>query len=250
MPIDCDGRAEMGKEMGMMARADSVLVVAAHPDDEVMGCGGAIAKHRDLGQSVRVVFLAEGVTARFPESELELETVRELSLRRNQNALRALAVLGVEAGEIFLSERYCCRLDGVPQIDLVKDVERHIREVRPRRIYTHAGHDTNVDHRLAQKTVLAAARPVWPFPIDLYAFEVLSSTEWNALAPFAPTMFSEIGDALERKIAALACYEEELREPPHPRSVEAVRALATFRGAQAGLLCAEAFQLIRSVEPT
>ncbi len=231
-----------------MDRPETILVVAAHPDDEVLGCGGVIARHRQAGQLVRVAFLAEGVTARFALHELHLESVKALSAHRNRNALRALAVLGVPADQVFLSERPCCRLDGVAQIDLVKDVERHIRDIRPRRIYTHAAHDTNVDHRLAQQVVLAAARPIWPFRIDLLAFEVLSSTEWNATAPFAPTMFADINATLDKKVEALKCYEDELREAPHPRSIEALRALATFRGAQAGLRHAEAFQVLRAVE--
>ena len=230
------------------ARECAVLVVAAHPDDEVLGCGGAIARHRARGDTVRVVFLAEGVTARFSAAEAASAKVQALSQRRNQNGIRALALLGVEASQVFLSDRYCCRLDTVPQIELVKDVERHIRELRPRRIYTHAGHDTNVDHRMAQQVVLTAARPMERSPIDLYAFEVLSSTEWNPTVPFAPTTFVDVADTLDKKLAALRCYEDEVHEPPHPRSIEAVRALATFRGAQAGLRSAEAFQLLRAIE--
>lgn len=225
-----------------------LLVVAAHPDDEVLGCGGTIARYRDVGDDVRVVFLAEGVTARFDPSQFDTPEVRERSARRNANALRAMAVLGVPPDQVFVEQRPCCRLDQVPQIDLVKQIERHIADFRPTELFTHAAADTNVDHRMAHQAVLTAVRPLNRTYLEtVAAFEVLSSTEWNPTVPFPATLFYDIGVGMERKVAALAAYEDEMMPAPHPRSETVLRALAQYRGAQAGVAYAEAFSIIRQV---
>lgn len=225
-----------------------LLVVAAHPDDEVLGCGGTIARFRDAGHDVRVVMLAEGVTARFDPSEFATPQVQEWSARRNANAYRALAVLGVPSDQVFVEQRPCCRLDMVPQIDLVKQIERHIADFRPTDLFTHAAADTNVDHRMAHQAVLTAVRPLnRTFLETVAAFEVLSSTEWNSTVPFPATLFYDIGAGIDRKVAALAAYDDEMMPAPHPRSETVLRALANFRGAQAGVAYAEAFSIIRQV---
>lgn len=230
-------------------KAQRTLVIAAHPDDEVLGCGGTIARLRDAGVPVRVVFLAEGITARYDPPEFDSPKVRAEIDRRNQNAFRALDLLGVPRAEVFTAERYCCRLDQVPLIELSKQIERHIRDFRPERLFCHAPDDVNVDHRLCHQATLAATRPLDPQgPRTILAFEVLSSTEWNPLKPFPANIFIDIAAALDRKVAALAAYEGEMRAAPHPRSDEVVRALARVRGAQAGLPAAEGFVLVRSIE--
>lgn len=227
---------------------ERVLVVAAHPDDEVLGCGGTIARFRDAGCPVRVIFLAEGVTARFEPAEFDTPEVREWSARRNRNAARALAVLGVAEDEIFTQSRPCCRLDQVALIDLTKEVERHIRDFRPTRLYTHAADDPNVDHGTVHRAVLPAVRPLGdPSLRAVFAFEVLSSTEWNPLKPFAPTCFMDVSASIDRKVTALAAYDDEMRSPPHPRSPEVLHALGRYRGTQAGVDYAEAFMLVRGV---
>lgn len=229
--------------------AARLLVVAAHPDDEVLGCGATIAKFRDRGDPVRVVFLAEGITARYQPEDFDDPKVKAESKARNDNAFKALGLLGVEAGEIFVNERYCCRLDQVPQIDLVKEIERHIRDFRPSHLMTHWSEDTNVDHCIAHRAVLAATRPIdIPFLERILAFEVLSSSEWNTTAAFPANAFVDVSDHIDRKVEAMAAYGNELRQPPHPRSAEVIRGLARFRGAQAGVQFAEAFSLIRSLE--
>ncbi|MGB8276151.1 MAG: PIG-L deacetylase family protein [Alphaproteobacteria bacterium] len=228
---------------------ERVLVVAAHPDDEVLGCGGTIARVRGRGAAVRVVFLAEGITARFDPAQFDTPDVQSRMARRNANAKRALAILGVEESEIFTQTRPCCRLDQVPMIDLVKQIETHIRDWRPTCLLTHSAHDPNVDHRLAFDAVLAASRPSKDSALKaVLSFEVLSSTEWNPAHPFAPTYFVDITDTIERKIAAMAAYEDEMRQPPHPRSPEVIRAQARLRGAQAGADYAEGFALLRLVD--
>lgn len=226
-----------------------VLVVAAHPDDETLGCGGTIAKHAESGDDVFVLFLAEGISARFRQSKIDSPEVLALSKRRNGHAVRALEVLGVPQASVSLSMRPCCRLDAEPHIEIVKEIEASIAAIRPATVYTHAAQDVNIDHRIVHSAVLAACRPAAESSIrSVYAFEVLSSTEWNPAAPFACTAFQDITDQMDRKIAAMKAYEDEMRAPPHPRSEAAIRSLATFRGGQAGVHYAEAFQLIRAVD--
>ena len=226
-----------------------VLVVAAHPDDEILGCGGTIARLTAEGAVLRVVFLAEGITARYDPEEFDRPDVVAQSRERNDNAFKALALLGVATEEVFVSDRPCCRLDQVPQIDLVKEIEGHVRDFRPSELMTHAALDTNVDHRLAHQATLAAIRPLDNRHLRrVLAFEVLSSTEWNPTGAFHANAFYEIGERVEDKIAAMAAYGDEMRQPPHPRSAEVIRALARFRGAQAGVDFAEGFTLIRSLD--
>jgi LmbE family N-acetylglucosaminyl deacetylase len=226
---------------------EKVLVVAAHPDDEVLGCGGTLAKHVASGDSVRVVFLAEGVTARYSIDAIESKEAKLASEARNRDAVTALGLIGIKEDHIFTSDRACCRLDQVPLIDLVKQIEAHIIEYQPTRIYSHAAYDVNVDHTRAYQALLAATRPVSNNLLNVVmSFEVLSSTEWNPQKPFHANVFSDVSDYMEVKLAALNAYGDEMRNPPHSRSIQVVQSLANYRGAQAGVMYAEAFNLIRA----
>ncbi len=229
--------------------AHRMLVVACHPDDEVLGCGGTIAKVRAAGGEVRVIFLAEGITARYDPSDFDTPSVREEIDERNANAFKALSVLGVAEDQVSIGQRYCCRLDQIPLIDLTKEIERHIRDFKPDRIYGHASHDANIDHQCGHKALLAAVRPMsHGFVPAVFAFEVLSSTEWNPPKPFAATAFVDITDHIDAKVAALAAYGGEMRPAPHSRSDAVMRALACYRGSQCGVAFAEGFSLIRSLD--
>jgi LmbE family N-acetylglucosaminyl deacetylase len=227
----------------MSRKADTaVFVVAAHPDDEVLGCGGAIARHADRGDRVDVLFVADGVTSR-PGGKASLEG-------RRAAARRAAQVLKVRAPRFL--DFPDNRLDSVPLLDIVQALERVIAEVAPTVVYTHHGGDLNIDHRIVHQATLTALRPMPNSKIEgLFAFETPSSTEWATPAigaGFRPDRFIDISSVLERKLAALEAYGEELRPFPHPRSAEAVRALATWRGASAGLKAAEAFLTLRWIE--
>ena len=228
---------------------ERILVVAAHPDDEVLGCGGTIARFRDSGAAVRIIFLAEGITARYQVAQFSDPDVILKSERRNRNAFTAAKILGVPPDQVFVEKRNCCRLDQMPLIDLVRQIEGHIEDFLPTRLFTHAADDPNVDHGLAHRAVLAAVRPLArPSLKVVYAFEVLSSTEWNPLRPFQSQAFFDVTTTIDRKVQALAAYDDEMRLPPHPRSEEVVRAQARFRGAASGSHYAEGFQLIRSLD--
>ncbi|MEK9969916.1 MAG: PIG-L deacetylase family protein [Ferrovibrio sp.] len=231
-----------------MQREDRILIVAAHPDDEVLGCGGTIARFAQAGAAVRVVFLAEGITARYrPDQHNDPDVIKQ-SKQRNDAAFKANAILGVAPDQVFVEQRPCCRLDQVPLLDLVHQIEQHIDSFKPTILFTHSNCDTNIDHVIAHRAVLAAARPTGREPLKaLYAFEVLSSTEWNPLAPFPGQVFIDISATIDLKVRALVAYGNEMREPPHPRSEEVIRSLARFRGAAAGLHFAESFQLVRGI---
>ncbi|HJU50434.1 MAG TPA: PIG-L deacetylase family protein [Pseudogulbenkiania sp.] len=218
----------------------SVLVVAAHPDDEVLGCGGTIAAHVARGDEVHVAILAQGLNSRGPASA-------EAFAHLHAAATRARTILG--ASTLALFDYPDNRLDTVALLDLVKEVERLIEQHQPSRVYTHIASDLNIDHRRTHEAVITACRPVPGHPVDsVLCFEVPSSTEWVPAAsgmPFVPNWFHDITATLDKKLAALEAYATEMRLFPHPRSLEAVRHLAAWRGASVGFGAAEAFVLAR-----
>lgn len=217
-----------------------ILVLAAHPDDEVLGCGGALARHAEEGANIHVAFLADGVNSRDGVDQAALGTRRDA-------ARRALAELGVSS--VSFGDLPDNRLDTVPLLDIVKLAEIQIAAHRPDTLYTHHAGDVNIDHRRLHEAVIAATRPQAGQPVrTLLFFEVASSTEWQppGSAPvFAPNWFVDIGPQLERKLRALDAYAMELRSWPHPRSRRGVEHLARWRGATIGAEAAEAFILGR-----
>jgi LmbE family N-acetylglucosaminyl deacetylase len=223
-----------------------VLVVAAHPDDEILGCGGTTARLVQEGREVYFAILGEGITSRHENREAADPGCLSLLHRQAQGAA---AMVGVK--DIFLYKMPDNRFDTVPLLQVVKLVEKVIAKVKPETIYTHHPGDLNIDHSVIHRAVLTATRPVAGQPVrEIYAFEVPSSTDWafGGLQPmFRPNVFVDITATLEAKISAMACYETESREFPHPRSPEALRAVAMRWGSIAGCHAAEAFELVRSV---
>ena len=220
----------------------TITVIAAHPDDEVLGCGGTMARHAAAGDEVHAVFLADGVTSRV-SSEADMQA----RMRAANNAAR---VLGAQPPVFFgLPDN---RLDSLDLLDVVQKLERLLAEIRPEIIYTHSATDLNIDHRITHQAVLTACRPQPGSTVrTIYAFEVLSSTHWasHEMVPaFQPSRFVDISAHLQQKLEALACYAEEMRPYPHARSAEAVEALARHRGATVGLEAAEAFSVIREID--
>lgn len=223
--------------------ARSVLVVAAHPDDEVLGCGGTIARHRHAGDRVAVLIMADGVASRGGE-----DTATAIG-QRQQAARRANDILGVS--DLTLLSYADNRMDAVALLDIVQDIEKVIDRCAPSVVYTHHAGDVNVDHVRTHHAVIAACRPQPLHPVQrLLFFEIPSSTEWQppaSHAVFAPNWFTGIVDTLDAKLKAAAAYSGELREFPHPRSLAAIEHLARWRGASAGLAAAEAFEVGRVV---
>lgn len=224
-----------------------MLVLAAHPDDEVLGCGGTMARAVRRGDDVRIVILGEGITSRFDRREAA--DPRDLE-RLQSAARRAAAVLGVGPPRMHgLPDN---RFDTVPLLEVVKLVEREVAEFRPDVVYTQHGGDLNIDHVVTFRATLIAARPTEGCPVrTVYAYEVASSSEWafGQFAPeFRPQTFVDVADTLELKLAAMRAYESEDRKFPHPRSSEALRAAAARYGSQAGLAAAEAFAVVRDIQ--
>ncbi len=231
-----------------MPVVDSILVVAAHPDDEILGCGATMTRLAREGHEVRIAIIAEGMSSRYAHrEEADQQQLRHLHTRAQQAADM------VGAKELVLCKLPDNRLDTVPLLDVVRTVEELVERFRPETIYTHHPGDLNVDHGVVHRAVLTATRPVSGQCVrEVYAFEVPSSTEWafQHIEPsFRPNVFVDVADSLETKIAALGCYDTETRNFPHPRSAEALRAIATRWGSVVGLQAVEAFELIRAVRP-
>lgn len=214
-----------------------ILVVAAHTDDEALGCGGTIARHVSEGDEVHLLFMTDGVGSRKENND---------GTKRLGAANEAAKILGVSS---FTNLNFPDNtMDSIPLLDIVKEIEVQISELEPEVIYTHHIGDLNIDHQITHKAVLTACRPQPGFSVkEIYAFEVLSSTEWQApgVMPFIPSVFVDIVDYLAIKLKVLESYEEEMRSLPHSRSIEHVEHLAKHRGQSVGFFAAEAFMIIR-----
>ena len=216
-------------------------MVAAHPDDEVLGCGGYIAARVKSGDEVDVTFLSDGVTSRDKNLGISEIEARRIAARSASN------VLGVK--DVSFGDFPDNKLDSVPILEVIKTIEAVVKRVRPSIVVTHFGGDLNIDHRIVNQAVLTACRPTANQVVkQVIFFEVPSSTEWQVPTEgqaFVPNWFEDISQTLELKVKALMMYEHELREWPHPRSVKAVEHLAHWRGASCGVDAAEAFVLGR-----
>jgi N-acetylglucosamine malate deacetylase 1 len=221
----------------------SILVIAAHPDDETLGCGGAMARLAREGKAVHVAFVADGVGSRIPSG---LPDPQALAARRLA-AANACAVLGAQPPRF--GDFPDNRLDTVPLLEVVQFIEALILDYRPDTIFTHHCGDLNIDHQLVHRAVVTACRPQAGHPVTtLLFFETPSSTEWQSPGTgpaFIPNWFVDITGTLDRKIQAAQCYESELRPWPHPRSTQGIEHLARWRGATVGVDSAEAFMLGR-----
>lgn len=209
----------------------NVIVIAAHPDDEVLGCGGSLLRHVAKGDKVHVMFLTNGVSARGSDYGANL---------RSLACEKVMKQIGVTS---FCQFDYPDnQLDTVPLLEIVKLVEDFISQVDPSIIYTHFSGDLNVDHRMCSAAVSTACRPLPETNYtEIYTFETPSSTEWSARDIFDPTHFINIQDYLDDKLNLMSIYEDEVRSFPHPRSLDAISALAKWRGSTSGFYAAEAF---------
>ena len=216
-----------------------ILVVASHPDDEILGCGGTIARHSAFGDSVQVLFVADGISSR--GGEFNLEHHREISEVANR-------LVGAKS-PIFL-DFPDNQLDSLPLLEIVRSIEDQIERISPTTVYTHFSGDLNIDHSIVNRAVLTACRPQPNSSVrEIYSFEVPSSTGWfptgGGCHAFEPRLFVDISNTLQDKLAALKVYSEEMRPFPHSRSYENIEHLARYRGASVGLKAAEGFVVER-----
>jgi len=228
----------------------SALVIAAHPDDEVLGCGGTIAKFAASGTPVHLAFLADGVGARNQTAANRSPAEQQALDRRRTAAQQSADILG--AASVSFDDLRDNQLDSIPLLEITQRVEALMAQHRPSTLFTHHAGDLNIDHRRVHQAVVTACRPQQGQPVrTLLTFEVPSSTEWQppgSGSTFAPNWFVDISATLEQKLAALDAYTEELRDWPHPRSRQGVEYLARWRGATVGCEAAEAFVLARQLQ--
>lgn len=218
-----------------------IAAIFAHPDDEVLACGGMLAKHAQQGDDVAIFMMATGLTSRGDTSDKELEILRS-------QANNAANILGVQ--DISFEGFPDNAMDSVPLLDVTKSVENFLESFPADIIYTHHMGDMNIDHMVVARAVLTATRPVpGTKGIVVLAGEINSSTEYavQPMPPFVPTEFYDISDTLDLKIKSMAAYEGELREWPHPRSLKGIEYQAKNRGAQCGVDAAEVFATLRRI---
>lgn len=218
------------------------LIVAAHPDDEILGCGGAAARLIKNGFKMSVIFMSNGVASRQKRQTNDTKN-------RINAAMCAGKIIGFQNFHFLkLPDN---QMDKSSKLKIIRKLEKLIHLYKPQLVFTHFHGDLNVDHRITQQAVMTACRPVPGCPVKkIYGFEVPSSTEWATPGetPFCPAFFVDIGSFLQTKLRALQAYSMEMRKNPHSRSVQHVEVLARHRGNSVGVEAAEAFVVYRHIE--
>lgn len=226
----------------------TILIVAAHPDDEVLGCFGTVAKLLNNGGGSNKQYeafsliLSGGKKSRGQVDDIELENLKKEMLEANK-------LIGIK--EVFGADFSDNSFDTHPRLQIIKKIEEIKQKIKPDIIFTHHSGDMNIDHQITQAAVLTATRPMSDECVkEIYSFYVPSSTEWGSFSvgsAFIPNVFFDISDTLELKISAMAKYKSELRDYPHPRSLQHIRELAIVEGAKVGLKAAESFMCLRKI---
>mgnify|MGYP001288756252 CR=1 FL=1 len=223
--------------------SEKILVIAAHPDDEVLGCGGTIAKKVFKEKAVvNTLILSKGILSRD-----NLKNKKRKILSNEKSAIAANKILGVNKLEIlnFPDNSF----DSVPRLKLIKEIEKRIKKYAPNTIYTHFHGDLNIDHQIISQAVLTACRPIKKKKVSkIYAFEVLSSTDYSfgVNEDFRPNHYESINQYVKLKVKSLKKYDHEMRPTPHSRSYKNILNLAKLRGSQMYENYAESFVLLRS----
>ena len=224
-----------------------VLVVAAHPDDEILGCGATIIKHIAQGDIVHTLIMAEGLTSRdlIRDSEMRAGELSEL----HSTAKRVSEFLGVS--KLVIHSFPDNRMDGVNLLDVVKKIESEVDVYKPDIVYTHHAGDVNIDHKVTHDAVITACRSLPGNSVrDILFFETVSSTEWQIMTAdkiFKPNVYVDVTEFMGKKRQALELYASEMRDYPHPRSYKGIELLAQYRGLTVGVHYAEAYMLGRSI---
>jgi LmbE family N-acetylglucosaminyl deacetylase len=218
-----------------------VLVVAAHPDDELLGLGGTIARHTSKGDLVTIAIIADACSVRY-----ENEVVRYLRQCTMEGAQR------LNVSDVRFAGMADQKLDVLPILEITQWIEGVQRDVQPQIVYTHHRGDINRDHQVVYEATLTAARPYNALYVErILCYETPSATEWggpHASSCFSPNVYVDITDHIEMKLHAMSAYTTELCSYPHPRSLESLRMRAAYWGGVIGTLAAEPFMLVREVE--
>lgn len=223
---------------------EKILCIVAHPDDEVLGCGGMIA-NLSRQNEIYTLILGAGITSRDIPKKNKQKDLRELK----KDAFNANNLLGIK--EVFLEDFPDNKFDSIPLLNIIKVVESKIHKIKPKVILTHHHGDLNIDHKITFEAVLTASRPLENCSVKkILTFEVLSSTEWNVQNQtnvFIPNTYFDISKTINLKIKSMKCYRSEIKEYHHPRSKEGIKILARKRGLEVGFNYAEAFNLVRAI---
>lgn len=231
-----------------------VLVIAAHPDDEVLGMGGTITKYVKNGHELKIIIMATGIVSRrssgytnstnYQTNKKTMEKMERQVSALQKDAIKAAKIMGVK--NIEFMDFPDNEMDKVSNLEITKKIESSITGFRPDVIFTHSQNDINVDHRMLYDATITATRPHSKYQVkEVISFEVPSSTEWYFPAKFSPNMFIDISKELATKIRALSAYKTEIRDFPHPRSEEGLEVIARRWGTVSGFSAAEAFCLVR-----
>jgi len=231
----------------------SILVIAAHPDDEALGCGGTIARRAVEGHDIHVLIMAEGAMSRGANWQ-DYKNKLKLQAEKVRSALSPTPEICQERGAVGAIHPYNFadfadqKMDTVPLLDIAQCIERYIERIKPSIVYTHWSGDLNRDHQIVALATLTACRPQPGAPVkEIYSFEVPSATGWGE-GQFQPNTYISISREWEQKYDALELYDGELRDEPHARSRQGIAALAEWRGHSVGVDMAEAFVMVRKVE--
>ncbi len=223
-----------------------VLVIAAHPDDEMLGCGGTIARHASNKDSVTVMVLGEGITSRSIKRNIDKN--KNYLNQLKDKTRKANKTLGVN--NVIFENLPDNRFDDLNILDVTKKIEKVLFSFKPNIIYTHSGLDLNRDHQIVNEAVITACRPQRNNYLEkILLFEVPSSSEWSSTEKrqFSPNYFVDISSFFKRKTKALKIYKSEIKKWPHPRSFRGIEYLARLRGAQVGCEFAESFYMLREI---
>ncbi|MEA2099792.1 MAG: PIG-L deacetylase family protein [Campylobacterota bacterium] len=225
--------------------AKKILIVASHPDDEVLGCFGTVARLIKEGYEAYTLILGEGKTSR--DDIRIVENKKDEIEILNTEIQKANNIIGVK--KVFVESFPDNRFDSVDILDIVKVISKVKDKIKPDIIFTHFENDLNIDHCITYKAVITATRPMQNECVkEIYSFEILSSTEWNYPLSFSPDTFFDISDTIDLKIKAMKEYSSELCEYPHPRSLEGIELNAKYQGMRVGKKYVEAFKSVRVIK--
>ena len=218
-----------------------ILVVAAHPDDEVLGCGGTLLKHAKNNDEILLLFVSDGESSRIKS--------KKKILYRKKQAIKVAKI--IKANKPIFLNFPDNQLDKINILKIAKKFEEVVEKFRPDIVYTHHYNDLNVDHRLTFEATMIACRPLIESSVtEIYCFEILSSTGWRGIKNlnFRPNVYVDIKNYIKKKIDLMKVYKKEIKKSPHPRSIESITAKAISRGSEANLFYAESFELIRFIK--
>lgn len=211
-----------------------VLVISAHPDDEVLGMGGTIKKLSKMKNEIRLCVITEGVTAQY--SDKKMITVRK------ESCIKSSKVLGIS--KVYFLNYPDMKLDSIPNVEINKKLEEIIKKFNPEIVYITPRNDLNRDHRLVHESALVVTRSFTSNVKQLYCYELPGFVDEQ----FAPNVYVNIDSEFKYKVKALNCYKTEIKNFPHSRSIKSLENLATYRGVQSGMKKAEAFRLIKLIQ--